>query len=407
MKRLFTILMSVGLASSMIASEYAVSREMASFDFEEAPTDHGWRSYDLDGKSTYFFGKPRGWYMSFEGDNGVCAATSLFNYNVDNNNFVTPVTVPANDWLFSPTVEIPAEGSFRLSWDSRAGGDYDMEDYEVRVIDAELLDRLEAGFTSAMTLKEVAEIMIENTSSLGFYECQDNVWRTHQLGINKLRGKTVRFIWRYCSNHTQVVYIDNFLVWEESGRSFDTSPIALPEIPGSYACVASFMTNDLSSPAFEITNVENHDLEDVTIGVTISTDGNEDKISLIENLQSIGSGETAIVNTSLDTDETKLMLSSPYTMTVSVSSPSGNSDDITIRKEEATELSDNIIAWETGETEYYFSLGGTDLGKEIGQRFPIWNDADLTAVRFSVSDRCDADQTEARLYEVTETGGIY
>lgn len=96
------------------ADAYDDKSTVSQFDFEEVPTDHGWRTYDLDGKSTYYFGSPRGWYMSFDGDNGICAATSLFSYDVDYENFVTPQTVPANDWLFSPAVEIPAHGSYEL-----------------------------------------------------------------------------------------------------------------------------------------------------------------------------------------------------------------------------------------------------------------------------------------------------
>lgn len=404
MNRLTSIMLALGTASSIMATDYTVSRKLASFDFEEAPADHGWRSYDLDGKSTYFFGYPRGWYMSFDGDNGVCAATSLFNYNVDNNNFVTPVTVPANDWLFSPAVEIPAEGSFRLSWDSRAGGNYDMEDYEVRVIDADLLDRLEAGFTSTMTLKEVARIMMENSTFLNIYKCQDNKWETHTLSINSLRGKKVRFIWRYCSNHTQVAYIDNFLVEEEAGRSFDVNPVSMPDIAATYASVPSFMIEELPPLTFEITNVDNHALENVSINISIKTDSDGEEIVLNESHPNIGKGETVTISIPFETEEAGLLVRSPYSLTITTTSPSGNKDVLTIRKEESVEISDNIIAWETGDTPYYYSIGGVESGKEIGQRFPIWHDANLTTVRFRISDISDAGMTTAKIYEPTETG---
>ena len=404
MNRLTSILLALGTVSSIMATDYTISRKIASFDFEEAPTDHGWRSYDLDGKSTYFFGYPRGWYMSFDGDNGVCAATSLFNYNVDNNNFVTPVTVPANDWLFSPAVEIPAEGSFRLSWDSRAGGNYDMEDYEIRVIDADLLDRLEAGFTPAMTLTEVAQIMMENSTFLSIYECQDNKWKTHSLSINSLRGQKVRFIWRYCSDHTQVVYMDNFLVEEEAGRSFDVNPVSLPGISATYASVPSFMIEELPPLALEITNVDNHALENVSVNVSIKTDNDGEEFVLNEIRPNIESSETITVTIPFEKEEAGLLVSSPYTLTVTTTSPSGNEDVVTIRKEEPVEISENMIAWETGDTPYHYSIGGAEAGKEIGQRFPIWHDVNLKTVRFRVSDISDAGRTTARVYEPTETG---
>lgn len=46
------------------ADAYDDKSTVSQFDFEEVPTDHGWSTYDLDGKSTYYFGSPRGWYMS-------------------------------------------------------------------------------------------------------------------------------------------------------------------------------------------------------------------------------------------------------------------------------------------------------------------------------------------------------
>lgn len=212
MLRLTTLVLSFVSAASLLASDTDNLQEIASFDFEEIPTDYGWRTYDLDGKACYFFGKPRGWYMSFDGDNGVCAATSLFNYDVDYDDFVEPETVPADDWLFSPAIQLPYEGNFSLSWDSRAGGDYDVEDYEIRVIDAELLDQLEESFTTSMTLTEVRDIMVANSTLLEEYLSQDNQWLTHTLDITSLRGKNMSFIWRYRSNHTQLIYIDNYSV---------------------------------------------------------------------------------------------------------------------------------------------------------------------------------------------------
>lgn len=392
-----TFLMGV---AGLEASGYEQKSTLASFGFEELPTDFGWRTYDLDGKSTAFFGKPRGWYMEFESktENGVCAATSLFNYDVDYENFTTPITVPANDWLFSPAVEIPESGSFRLFWDTCSAGSLDFEDYEVRVIDFDLLETIEAGLSSSMTLAKVSEMMLENSTLLATLKRESHEWTTHSVSINGLRGRKVSFIWRYVSNHTQRLYLDNFLVAEEGGRSLDVSMSSCPVLEAGYALVPRFMVSEPSQIGADLMNVDNTALTEVSSKVVITDMLGNTIHSEEARLGTLEAGEGKPLSVEIGGDLAARLISEPYSLTITSTSSNGNTDVVTVSKEETCELSDNCLAWEK-ETPGYYSNGSADPRKMIGQRFPIVHEALLNSVMFKLTQTATVGSVTASVYE--------
>lgn len=397
-KKALIILSAVALMAIGRADAYDDKSTVSQFDFEEVPTDHGWRTYDLDGKSTYYFGSPRGWYMSFDGDNGICAATSLFSYDVDYENFVTPQTVPANDWLFSPAVEIPAHGSYELRWDARSGGQVDLEDFEVRVIDFDLLNQLEESFTSKMTLKEVSDKMFENSESLGTYLQISRQWTTYAIDINRYRGRKVAFIWRYCSNHTQLISIDNFRVVEQADRSFAVALAARPALGYTYARVPAFMVGDeLSALKFDVINVDSKDFDNVSARVEIA-DAENTFYSRTFETGALKAGATASLSDEIDGETLRTLVSQPYTVTVTSTSDGAFTDVMTFAKDEAAELSENELAWDTEFGEYK-SIGTADADRQFGQRFFIWCDAVANAITFEVAPECTVRNTRVYLYE--------
>lgn len=387
------------------ASGYEQKSTLASFGFEELPTDFGWRTYDLDGKSTTFFGKPRGWYMEFESksENGVCAATALFNYDVDYNNFKTPVTVPANDWLFSPAVSIPESGSFRLFWDTRSAGNLDYEDYEVRVIDFDLLESIEAGLSSSMTLAQVSDKMLENSTLLATVKREAHEWTTHSVSVNALRGRKVSFIWRYVSNHTQMIYLDNFLVAEEDGRSLDLTDVSYPMLQAGYAQVPRFMVSEPAVIAARMMNVDAGALTDVKSKVVI-TDAGGNSIHTDEvGLGTLQSGEQKGVEVQIGGELAARLMSEPYSVTLTSTSANGNDDVLSLAKEGGFELTENTLAWEK-ETSGYYSIGFADPDKKIGQRFPIEHNAMLNSVVFKLTDTATVGSVTASVYEDLGSG---
>lgn len=398
----FIIFSAMAAMTFGTAHAYADKSFISEFDFEEIPTDHGWRTYDLDGKSTCFFGKPRGWYMAFDGDNGVCAATSLFNYDVDYDHFVTPVTVPANDWLFSAAVEIPALGSYELRWDACSGGQYDLEDIELRVIDFDLLNSLENSFTSSMSLKEVSDKMFENSESIGMYRQISRDWTTYSVDINRFRGRKVSFIWRYCSNHTQLIYLDNFKVVEQADRSFSVMAEAFPQLSDSYALVPGFMIGDeLFSLKLNLMNVDSKKLSGVTSNVKFIGADDEIIYSTMFTPGDIEAGESKILAATPDNESVVSLIAQPYKMTVTTVSDGAFTDETTFVKQGGAEITDEKLAWET-EYENFKSVGGSDANKQLGQRFPVWHDAMVRSVTFEIAPESTASQTRVAVYEVND-----
>lgn len=385
---------------------YTENGELASFDFESMPTSAGWRSYDLDGKSTYIYGEPKGWFWTFEDDteNGVCAATSLFNYSTDYEHFVTPTTVPADDWLFSPAVELPQSGSYLLQWDARSANEIYFEDYEVRIIDADLLDKLEASFTSSMTLREVSAIMVENSELLATVIQENPGWTTHSLSVNGFRGQKVSFIWRYTSNHSSSVYFDNYRVVSQADRSFDVT-VACPQLPENYTNVPAFMAREITTLSAEICNVDSHRLNNVTAEVTITgSDGTE----IYRNSLAGGSlepGQIWSISENLDEEIAGILIEEPYTVTVSTKADNGFTDVCTACKESRTTIGEDMLAWEMSD-EAAYSIGSTDTEKKLGQRFPVWHDATLQSVTFMLTDGCTVESTRAYVYEVLADGSL-
>lgn len=381
------------------SSAYAEKSRPAQFDFESVPTDSGWRTYDLDGKSTFIFGKPMAWYWTFEdgSENGVCGATSLFNYSYDESNFVTPVTVPANDWLFSPAFSVPASGSFMLEWDARSAHSLYFEDYEIRVIDADLLESLEASFNSSMTLAEVSEKMIENSEPIYKVLQEKPVWTSHSISINKYRGQKVSFIWRYISNHSSMLYIDHYRVVEQSDRTFDVAA-GVPDVPYSYTTVPEFMARVQTGFDMTVLNVSDDEQSSVSSKVEMTDMQGNEIMKLDLQSESLDAGATAGFAETLSSEDALKLISEPYTMSITTTSETGFTDICRYEKTSSREVTETTLAWVT-DGESSCSIPSHSAVKKIGQRFPVWTDSELQSVSFRLGDKTSVTKTSVSVYE--------
>jgi hypothetical protein len=182
---------------------------LAECDFETEESFAEWKTYDLDGKTlSFFFSSPKAWFWKYEDDeteeNSVFAASSVFTSN-------TPDKItPADDWLFSIPLAVPETGSYAAAWDTRSLHDWFLDDYEVRVIEDEVLTELEEGFTEQMLLSEISNTLINRSDFILEVLQETQEWNSHEFRLDSYKGKTIRVIWRYKSADEHTLFIDNF-----------------------------------------------------------------------------------------------------------------------------------------------------------------------------------------------------
>jgi hypothetical protein len=181
-------------------------------DFETQESFQEWNTYDLDGKPLSFFfpGQTKAWFWKYENDeeedgNSVYAASSDFASNTMDN------ITPADDWLFSAPLALSEQGSYEAEWDARSlQGLLWPDDYDIRIIETDVLTELEESFTEQMLLSEVSAMLIAHSDLLLEVRGEPEEWQNHQLSLNAYKGKTICVIWRYISANNHTIYIDNF-----------------------------------------------------------------------------------------------------------------------------------------------------------------------------------------------------
>ncbi|MDR0681011.1 MAG: choice-of-anchor J domain-containing protein [Dysgonamonadaceae bacterium] len=201
-------------------------------DFETQESYQEWKTYDLDGKVLSFFhsGYTKAWFWKYESNeaeagNGVFAASSVFANNTPDN------ITPADDWLFSPPLTVPETGNYSAVWDTRSLHDYFLDDYDVRVIEDDVLTGLENGFSEETPLSECSGILINHSDLLLEVRSEPQEWQNHQLSLNAYRGKIIRVIWRYISANIHTIYIDNFKYIKSTDTGINDIRQTTPEMP--------------------------------------------------------------------------------------------------------------------------------------------------------------------------------
>jgi len=360
-------------------------------DFEETEQVLDWKTFDLDGRILVNYGGNReGWFRSYEIDseeeNIVFMASSFFTSNTQYE------TYPADDWLFSLPLAIPARGNYQVSWDARSLMELFPEDYEVRIIEDETLQALENSFTEDMLLSEISAILVENTDLLLSVKSESAVWVKRKINLNPYKGKNIRVIWRYISDDKNAIYIDNFRYYSSVlGGEFTQ----LPGLIG-YTQVPSFTMEDFDrSVKAAVSNGVDEELTHVEITLSMHDEtGNE--LLVMENQQV--AQLTSYQSVEIATESDWNLLENDHYYKIEVVADGDYKAQFETEVYTGVVLTENTYAWDTGLIE-----GGvytTSVGFQVGQRFPIEVDSYLTSITFALTANTTSTSVHLHVYEM-------
>lgn len=364
-------------------------------DFERNEEFLDWKMYDLDGKSlSFIYNTPKAWYWFYEPNeenpdsNSVMAATSMFSSNSPDH------ITPANDWLFTSPLAIPATGSYGVSWDARSMSPEWLETYEMRVIEESVLTKLEEGFTDTTPLAEISNTLIANSQFIFAVDKENGEWTTRSFNLDSYRGKTVRVIWRHMSAEQKTLFIDNFRFYSEILGSFIASA---PEV--IYTQIPEFVAKNNIAPEVEVTvnNGGTESLSNVSVTVTVNNLKDQVVYKKEEKIASMSANQP----TTIKTDNNFSVFADDYYYKVEVKAADYTST-ILSQTNAGFELTEHTYALDNGDI-----LGGVysdSQGFKLGQKFPIDVLSYLGSVTFALTESTTSNSVNIILYELDANG---
>jgi hypothetical protein len=216
MRKIFTLLFLV------IASLQVKSQVIFSEDFDGIPGS------TAGGAGTYAF--PAGWLLANVDNRTPAAGVSYVNQAwvrredfansmADSCAFSTSWTNPegvADDWMWTPAINLPAFGSLRLSWNAIAYDPLFKDGYEVRIMTVAPTGA--AGVLGNMVTSST--LLFSNIAS-----GENSTWTSREAGLNAYAGQTVYIGFRNNSNNKYLLLIDDIKV--ESIVTYDAELISI------------------------------------------------------------------------------------------------------------------------------------------------------------------------------------
>lgn len=371
-------------------------QEMIKFcDFETDEGMSGWKSYDLDGKVlSYIHNTAKAWYLYYEigiedpNSNYVMAATSMFASNAHDN------ITPANDWLFSYPLDVPANGSFGVAWDARSLHNEWLETYEMRVIEDATLTSLENSFSEQTTLAEVSEALLANSDLIFTIDGENNQWTTRNFGLDAYKGKTVRVIWRHISEEQVTLMVDNFRFYSEVLGSYIATA---PET--EYTQIPEFaMTNMNPEIEIVVNNGGTETLNNVKAVLSVKKVADDAVVYTKETTQATMAANQPLT---IKTDNDFSIFADDYYYTVEVNG-GAYSNTLVSTPKAGFEVTKNTYAYDNDEV-----IGGVysdSQGFKVGQKYPIETQSFLESITFMLTENSVASNVNILIYEMKDNG---
>lgn len=376
-------------------SPYINGEKLIKFcDFETNESFMDWKTFDLDGMAlSIFFSEPKAWYWNHEvgtadpESNSMMAATSVFASNQPDD------ITPANDWLFSTPLAIPATGSYGVSWDARSLMDDWKEDYEVRIIEDAVLSKLEAGFTEETPLVAASAAFVENSDLVFAVYQEKGTWTTHNIDLTNYNGKTVRVVWRYISANNHTICLDNFRYYSKTLGAQYTS---LPDVV-EYTQVPRFATEaTLPSMKAVLNNNGTATLSNVSAAMKILDSDGKAVFTQIFDIPSLA------VNTpyTIEADKSFDVMEGAHYYTLDVVAAADCQMNIRTHLHAGAVLSDTIYARDNGVIDG--GIYSSSAGFRVGQKFPVKTDSYLSSVSFALTKGTTSRTVKVHLYQLVD-----
>jgi hypothetical protein len=214
------------------------------------------------GPGTYAF--PSGWILANVDNRNPDANVSYINEawerredfannTADSCAFSTSWTDPvgvADDWMWTPAINIPAGTASTLSWNAVTYDPLYPDGYEVRVMVAPNVPTGSAGLIGNM---------VTNSTQIFTIAAENTTWTAHTVSLAAYAGQTIRIAFRNNSNNMFVLLIDDITVTQpisDDIQLLSTSPVSqytiMPEAETTPLTLAGTISNVGSSTATNV-----------------------------------------------------------------------------------------------------------------------------------------------------------